>query len=88
MNEPNVPEKENLELVLVTASMNHEYAKKEYEKTQSFHRREELMARMSHLKSLYFNVRQALAETQPIRLAEIEEELRLQKEQVFPEYLV
>lgn len=81
-------QQENLELVLVTASMNHEYAKKEYEKTNSFHRRQELLVRMSHLKSLYFNARQTLAETQPIRLAEIEEELRLQKEQVFPEYLV
>ncbi|MBI2981124.1 MAG: hypothetical protein HYY44_02290 [Deltaproteobacteria bacterium] len=84
----NLPGEENLELVLVTASMNHEYAKKEYDKSQSFHRKEELMTRMSHLKSLYFNVRQTLEKTQPDRLAEIEEELRSQKEQVFHEYLV
>lgn len=77
----------NLELVLVTASMNHEYAKQEFEKTGSFQRKQELMARMSHLKSLYFNAREVLAAEQPEKLAELEEELRLQKQTVFPEYL-
>ena len=74
-------------MVLVTASMNHEYASQEFESTQSFHKKEELLTRMSHLKKLYFEAREALATTNPGKLAEIEEELRVQKQRVFAENL-
>ena len=84
----NSEETPNLELVLVTASMNHEYAKKEMEKARSFHKREELLQRMSHLKRLYFDAREALAVVDPTRLNELEEELRLEKQKVFQEYVV
>ncbi len=79
--------RENLELVLVTTSMNHEYAKLEFDKTRSFQRRQELLSRMSHLKQLYFDARNTLATMHPDRLVELEEELRLQKQKVFHEYL-
>ncbi|MBI2501107.1 MAG: hypothetical protein HYW02_06530 [Deltaproteobacteria bacterium] len=78
---------QNLELVLVTASINHEYAKKEFEKTHSFHRREELLVRMSDLKRLYFNAREAMKLADPDKLSAIEEELRSQKQNVLNEYL-
>ena len=78
----------DLEMVLVTSSMNHEYAKQELEKTSSYQRKQDLLSRMAHLKSLYFNAREALAMTQPDKLANLEEELRLQKQNVFNSYLI
>lgn len=80
-------DRDNLELVLVTASMNHEYAKKELEKTRSFQKRQELLSRMAHLKELYFNARATLATLEPHKLEELENELRLEKQNVFSEYL-
>lgn len=89
MNEPSTLDgNANLELVLVTASMNHEYAKKELEKTRSFHRQQELLVRMSNLKNLYFQAREALAAAVPEKLAEIEKDLRTQKQIVFPEHSI
>jgi len=79
-------EKTQVELVLVTASINHEYAKKELDKTQTFHRREELLNRMSHLKCLYFNAREVMVQTDPVRLSELEEELLIQKRELFTEF--
>jgi len=88
MDEINVTnEQVNLELVLVTTSMNHEYAKKELEKTSSFHKRQELLTRMAHLKELYFNARATLAAREPQKLEELERELRLEKQSVFSEHL-
>lgn len=78
----------NLELVLVTTSMNHEYVKQEYERTKSFHRRQELLNRMSHLKTLYFGARDSLLKRDPSRVQEIEEDLQLQKRTVFPDALI
>ncbi len=87
MDEVLQPDASNLELVLVTASMNHEYAKQEFEKTNSYQRRQELLVRMSHLKKLYFNVRETLASQSPEKLADLEKELQTQKQTVFPRYL-
>lgn len=75
----------NLQMVLVTSSMNHEYTRKALSKTRSYGKREDLLARMSHLKRLYFTARQRLAQLQPERLEALENELRLQKQTVLSE---
>ncbi len=72
----------NLQMIMVTTSMNHEYTRKAYEKTKGFEKREELMSRMSNLKSLYFTAREQLANLSPDKLVEIEGELQFQKQTV------
>ncbi len=75
----------SLQMVLVTSSMNHEYTRKAYEKSRSFARRQELLARMADLKNLYFSARKKLAVLNPDRLSIIEREIHLQKETVLSE---
>ena len=77
----------NLQMILVTSSLNHEYASHEFEKTESYHRRQELLERMAHLKSLYFVARKKLHYYNPNKLEQIESELRIQKQNVFNEHL-
>lgn len=76
----------NLQMILATSSMNHEYARKAYEKTNSFARRQELMVKMSNLKNLYFAARNKLAIHHPERLEVIERELTHQKQTVLSEH--
>lgn len=75
-----------LQLVLVTSSMNHEYTRQAYDQTRSYHRRQELLSRMSELKSLYFQVRRSLEMAHPSKLEEIENDLLFQKQTVLNEY--
>jgi hypothetical protein len=75
----------NLQMLLVSSSMNHEYIRKAYEKTRSFDRKQQLLAKMSELKTLYFTARNKLAQNHPERLEAIESELRHQKLTVFSE---
>lgn len=75
----------NLQMVLATSSMNHEYARKAYEKTRSFARKQELLTQMSNLKNLYFAARNKLAVAHPERLETIERELNFQKQTVLSE---
>ena len=72
----------DMQLMLVTTSMNHEYSRKEYEKTGSYDRQQELLIRMSQLKELYFSVRDKLSLAYPERLEVIEKELRFEKQTV------
>ena len=88
LQEDSRPELVNLQMILVTSSMNHEYARKAYESCKIYSRQQELLVRMSHLKNLYFVTRKKLAETYPDRLQAIEEELQFQKQAVFSDYLV
>lgn len=76
----------NLQMVLVTSSMNHEYARKELDKTRSFDKKQNLLSRMSHLKSLYFEARKRLAKFHPDRLDSLEKELRQQKQTVLSDH--
>ena len=76
----------NLQLILSTSSMNHEYTRKAYEKTNSFARKQELMIKMSNLKNLYFAARNKLAHHHPERLDAIERELTHQKQTVLSEH--
>jgi hypothetical protein len=75
----------NLQMLLVSSSMNHEYTRKAYEKTRSFHRKQELLSKMNRWKALYFTARNHLVQNCPERLESIENELRLQKLSVFSE---
>ena len=76
----------NLQMVLVTSSMNHEYTRKALEKTRSYQKKQELLARMSHLKTLYFTARKRLSQLHPDRLATLEQELHQQKQTVLSEH--
>jgi hypothetical protein len=76
----------NLQMVLATSSMKHEYARKAYDRTKSFARRQELLAHMNELKSVYFDARSKLSTAQPDRLEAIESELHYQKRVVLSEY--
>jgi len=75
-----------LQMVLVTSSMNHEYIRQAYDQERSFHKRQELLSRMSELKSLYFQVRKSLELATPDKLEEIETDLLFQKQTVLNEY--
>ncbi|HSA58755.1 MAG TPA: hypothetical protein VLJ37_03625 [bacterium] len=76
----------NLQMILATSSMNHEYARKAYDKTRSYARRQELLAKMSNLKNLYFAARSKLSVNHPDRLEAIERELNFQKQTVLSEH--
>ena len=75
----------SLQMVMVTSSMNHEYTRKAYEKAKSYEKRQQLLARMSDLKTLYFTARNKLAHTHPHRIEAIEGELQVQKQTVLSE---
>lgn len=75
----------NLQMVLVTSSMNHEYTRKELEKCRSYAKQQELLVRMTNLKNLYFAARHKMQITNPEKLKAIEEEIQLQKQTVLSE---
>lgn len=76
----------NLQMVLATSSMNHEYMRKAYEKANSHAKKEELLNQMSNLKNVYFAARDKLALHHPERLEAIEKELNYQKQAVLSEH--
>jgi hypothetical protein len=76
----------NLQMVMVSSSMNHEYVRKAYERCKSYHKQQELLARMSQLKTLYYVARTKLAEAHPDRLEAIEVELSQQKQTVLSDH--
>jgi hypothetical protein len=76
----------NLQMILATSSMNHEYARKAFEKTRSFARRQELLVKMANLKNMYFAARDRLATNHPDRVEAIERELSFQKQVVLSEH--
>lgn len=75
----------NLQMVLASSSMNHEYVRQAYDRTHSFARKQELLIEMSNLKNLYFAARNKLALHHPERLDAIERELKFQKQTVLSE---
>lgn len=75
----------NLQMILATSSMNHEYTRKAYEKTRSFARRQELEVKMANLKNMYFAARNRLSVNHPDRVEAIERELSFQKQAVLSE---
>ncbi|QQR80848.1 MAG: hypothetical protein IPJ69_01450 [Deltaproteobacteria bacterium] len=75
------PDLINLQMLMVSSSMNHEYVRKEYEATKSFSKKQELMNKMTSLKNLYFTARKKMADSSPERLVVLENELKIQKTQ-------
>ncbi len=75
----------NLQMLLVTSSINHEYSRKELEKCRSYAKKQEILSRMSHLKTLYFAARHQMVQVYPEKLAVLEAELSEQKQQVLSE---
>lgn len=76
----------NLQMIMATSSMNHEYTRKAYDQTRSYARKQELLVKMSNLKNLYFAARNKLAVHNPERLESIERELVYQKQSVLSEH--
>ena len=70
----------NLQMILATSSMNHEYTRKAYDKTRSFARKQELLVKMANLKNLYFAARNKLVVQHPEKLEAFERELSFQKQ--------
>ena len=73
-------------LQLTQSAMCHQYARMEYERTICVMRRGELMEEMALYHADYHDARAQLARFQPERLAELEFELRCQKQLVFGKY--
>lgn len=75
----------SLQMVLVTSSMNHEYARRALQKAKSYEKKQDLLLRMDQLKNLYYSARHQLSLRNPEKLDSLERELNLQKQQVFAE---
>ena len=69
----------NLQMVLVTSSMNHEYARKAYEESHSYATKQELLNSMTNFKEIYFTAREKIASANPELLPSIEEDLKFEK---------
>lgn len=85
INQSEKPDLVNLQMILASSSMNHEYLRKAFDKTRSFARQQELLIKMANLKNLYFAARNKLATHHPERLEAIEKELSFQKQTVLSE---
>ena len=68
-----------LQLTMATNSINHEYARIEFDDTDNQERREELLEFMSLCRQKYFEARQSLEVHDPNALQEFEADLMRQK---------
>ena len=77
----------DLQLRMATNSINHEYARVEFDDTNCPERREELLDYMQDCRSQYFTARGELEAYDPYALAEFEEDLLSQKQRMLaPHY--
>jgi hypothetical protein len=76
----------NLQLVMATTSVNHEYARIEYEETADIERKEELMHYMTECRTRYDEARDELSIVNPIVLESFESELATQKQSTMVHY--
>jgi hypothetical protein len=77
-----------LQLRMATCSMNHEYARIEYEDTSDYERREELLRFMHDCHCQYLDARQALEVHDPLALESFEADLMMQKQTVMSQYYI
>src|SRR3989338_2766716 len=70
----------NLQLVMATTSVNHEYARIEYEEAKNLERKEELMHYMAECRGKYDEARDELSCINPLVLETFESELAMQKQ--------
>ena len=75
-----------LQLKMATSSINHEYARMEYDDTQSKERQEELLDYMGSCRHEYFEARDRLVTYDPYALEEFEQDLLRQKLQTLSQY--
>lgn len=76
----------NLQLVMATTSVNHEYARMEYEETIDMERKEELMNFMGECRQKYEDAREELSNLNPLILETFENELVIQKKTTMVHY--
>jgi hypothetical protein len=76
----------NLQLVMATTSVNHEYARMEYEETKDIERKDELMIYMSECREKYDLARDELSCLNPLVLESFEAELAMQKRSTMVHY--
>lgn len=76
----------NLQLVMATTSVNHEYARIEYEESSDIERKEELMCYMSECRDKYDEAREELVVTNPLVLENFETDLARQKHSTMVHY--
>ncbi len=75
-----------LQLKMATTSINHEYARMEYDESDCRLRQEELLDYMQDCRSQYFEAREELGNYDTNVLAEFERDLMQQKQQVLVHY--
>lgn len=76
----------NLQLVMATTSVNHEYARMEYEEVADIERKEELTHYMTECRQKYDEARGELACMNPLVLETFEQELAMQKKTTMVHY--
>lgn len=76
----------NLQLVMATTSVNHEYARMEYEEASDIERKEELMHYMSECREKYDEARGELSCVNPLVLETFETDLAHQKRTTMVHY--
>ncbi len=69
-----------LQLKMATSSINHEYARIEFDDAADRERRDELLEYMHECRSAYFEARSALCSYDPYALADFEADLMRQKQ--------
>lgn len=75
-----------LQLLMTNSSFGHEYARKELEKAEAYHQKEELLEKMAYFRSVYFQARDLLAQSCPDKVEDLEKDLQSQKQAVFTDY--
>ena len=75
-----------LQLKMVTNSINHEYARMELDDIKDFERQDELESYMHDCRCSYFEARSELASYDPYALAEFEADLIKQKQVMLSQY--
>ena len=76
----------DLQLKMVTSSVNHEYARIEYDECLDRQRKEDLIEYMSDCQFEYLNAREDLAHIDPYAVQEFEYDLLLQKQRTIGEF--
>lgn len=75
-----------LQLKMATCSVNHEYARVEFDSVGDKTRRDELLEYMHECRSQYFEARQELSVYDPYAVADFEADLMRQKQMMLPVY--
>lgn len=75
-----------LQLTMATSSINHEYARMEYDETSDRERREELLHYMEDCREKYLNAREQLLSMSPHTLERFERDLVFQKQTTLSQF--